>query len=231
MSLFKFDKSVLTPATMVGLALPLIGMPVWYLIVASGLLAGMGRMNRVVLGSLVTVGLAAGVVLVVVLWEKKPLTELGIQKQTKRTIIFALCASIVIVVAGSLISLLLIKVLGMPTPALLTDQILKFPVWFSVWLVISSSVAEEVLFRGFAIERLGRLTGNIWWGGLITLIWFTALHLPLGLTYSLVIVMPSSALLTLLYIWRRDLVTTAIVHFVFNAPILAASILFALGKK
>lgn len=231
MSLFKFDKSVLTPPTMVGLALPLIGMPVWYLIAGSGLLEGMERLNRVILGSLVTAGLAAGVVLVVVLWEKKPLTELGIQKQTRRTIIFALSASIVIAVAGTLISLGLIKLLGMPTPALLTDRILEFPVWFSVWLVVSSSVAEEVLFRGFAIERLGRLTGSVWWGGLITLVWFTALHLQLGLTYSLVIVLPASTMLTLLYIWRRDLVTTAIVHFVFNAPILAASILFALARK
>ena len=109
-----------------------------------------------------------------------------------------------------------------------TDKIKSFPVWLGLWIFLSSSIAEEFLYRGFVLERLGQVCGNIWIGGLITLIWFTAMHLPLGLVYSLTIVLPATIMITALYIWRRDLVANIIVHLVFNAPIAAAAILFAL---
>ena len=87
------------------------------------------------------------------------------------------------------------------------------------------------VIRGFVLERLRQVTGSIWMAGLITMIWFTLLHLPLGLTYTLLIVLPSSIMITLLYIWRRDLIATIIVHLVFNAPIAAASLLFWLAQR
>ena len=224
------DKSVLTPSTLVGLGLPLIGMPLWSWIASLELLQAMDRNQRTFLGSLVTVGMALGVIAVVLWWEKKPLSALGIRRQTPRTIIFALSASIVISLVATLISLGLIRLLGAPMPTLTTERIKDFPLWLAVWIVVSSSVAEEVLYRGYVLERLGQLTGSIWWGGLITMVWFAALHLPLGLDYTLTIVLPGSIILTLLYIWRRDLITLIITHFIINSPILAAAILFALAK-
>ncbi|MFC1878565.1 CPBP family intramembrane glutamic endopeptidase [Chloroflexota bacterium] len=220
----KFDKTLLTAPTLVGLSLPLIGMPVWNL-VAGLLLREMDRFARAVLGSSITVGLALGVIAVVLWWEKKPATQLGWRPQTRRTIIFALSASIVIAVGGTLISLLIIKLFSLPMPVSMAENLSVFPVWFSVWLVLSGSIAEEVLYRGFVIERLGQLSGNIWTGALITLVWFNLLHLPLGLVYTLSIVLPTSILITLLYVWRRDLVATIIVHFVFNAPLIVISLI------
>jgi membrane protease YdiL (CAAX protease family) len=218
------------PSTWIGLALPLLGMPLSYWITANFLQA-MERNQRTLLSSLITFGLAAGVVAVVLLWEKQPLSTLGIHSQTPRSIIIALSASIVIAVGGTLISLGLFKLFNQPMPTLNSERITGFPLWLGLWIVISSSIAEEVLYRGFVLERLGQVTGSIWMGGLITLIWFTLLHLPLGLTYTLMIVLPSSIMITLLYIWRRDLITTIIVHLVFNAPIAAASILFWLAQR
>ena len=226
----KFNKTVLSPSTLVGLSFPLLGMPLWNFI-AGTWLQSMDRFQRAALGSLITVGLALGVVAVVVWWEKKPLSELGLHRQTRRKIIVALAASIVIAVGGTLISLLILKVFALPAPTLITERIAIFPLWFSVWLVGSSSVAEEVLYRGFVIERLGQTTGNICLGALITLIWFTFLHLPLGVVYTLTIVLPGSILVTALYVWRRDLIATIVVHLVFNAPIIVLSLLPILANQ
>jgi uncharacterized protein len=223
-------RRALTPSTLVGLGLPLVGMPVWYLIGASPFGRAMEPNTRTFIGSMVTFGLALGVVAVVLLWEKQPLSALGIHRQTPRKIIFALSAAIVIAVGGTLISLGLMKLLGMEMTQTMPERILRFPVWLGAWLVISSSIAEELLYRGYVLERLGEVTGSIWWGGLITLVWFTLLHLPLGLSYTLAIVLPGSLWITLLYVWRRDLIATIIVHFVFNAPVLAAVILFGIMR-
>jgi uncharacterized protein len=224
------NKPLLTASTWVGLALPLLGMPMLYFITAN-FLQSMERIQRTLVSSLITFGLAVGVVAVVLLWEKQTLSTLGIHPQTRRSIIIALSASIVIAVGGNLISLGLFKLFNQPLPTLTTERITGFPLWLGLWIVFSSSIAEEVLYRGFVLERLGQVTGSIWIGGLITLIWFTLLHLPLGLTYTLMIVLPTSIMITLLYIWRRDLITTIIVHLVFNAPIAAALLLFWLAQR
>jgi membrane protease YdiL (CAAX protease family) len=224
MAQMKIDKTVLTRSTVVGLALPLVGMPVWYL-VAGTLLESMERLQRAALGSAITVALALGVIAVVVWWEKKPLTEMGIRRQSRRSIIIALSASIVIAVGGTLLGFGIIKIFALPMPKFMPEILSAFPVWFSIWLVVSGSIAEEVLYRGFVIERLGQLTGSVWVGAGITLLWFTLMHLPLGIVYTASIVLPNSILITLLYIWRRDLVATIIVHFVFNAPLIAWSLI------
>jgi membrane protease YdiL (CAAX protease family) len=224
------NKPLLTASTWVGLALPLLGMPLSYFVTAN-FLQSMERNSRTLVSSLITFGLAAGVVAVVLLWEKQKLSALGIRPQTRRSIIIALSASIVIAVGGTLISLGLFKLLNLPLPTMTTERITGFPLWLALWIVISSSIAEEVLFRGFVLERLGQVTGSIWIGGLITLAWFTLLHLPLGLSYTLLIVLPTSIMITLFYIWRRDLIATITVHLVFNAPIAAVAFLFWLAQR
>lgn len=227
--MMKFDKSQWTLPTVVGLAIPLLVMPLWNVVAGAWLFKVLDRGSAAFIGTLITTGLGFAIFAIVKWWEKKPLTEMGLRPQTPRTVIVALLACIVIPVVGTLMSLLILRVFNLSMPATqATENIRFFPVWLAVWIVVSSSIAEEFLYRGFPIERLGQLTGHIWWGGLITLVWFTLMHLPLGWTYTLSIVFPTSALVTLLYIWRRDLVANIAVHFVFNAPLIVASLV--LGK-
>ena len=172
--MIKFDKTVLSQQTIVALSLPLIGMPLWD-ITSRFFLRSMDRNVRATFGSLVTRGLALGVLAIVVLWEKKPLTECGIRSQSPRSIIIALSSSIMVAIVETLLSLLIIKVFVLPTPTMMFKVLSVFPVCLSIWLVASGSVAVEILYRGFVIERIGKLTGNIWIGAIITLTWFTCL--------------------------------------------------------
>jgi membrane protease YdiL (CAAX protease family) len=55
-------------------------------------------------------------------------------------------------------------------------QVYGVPLAMRAALVFTAGICEETLFRGYAIERLKLLTGNIWLGGLIATILFALAH-------------------------------------------------------
>ena len=86
------------------------------------------------------------------------------------------------------------------------------PTWFLVLDVMIVSAGEEWLYRGYAIERLQALTGQPWLAGLISLVVFAIVHLPLwgpGVALSTLV---SGGVLTALYLWRRDVLFLMLAH-------------------
>jgi membrane protease YdiL (CAAX protease family) len=78
--------------------------------------------------------------------------------------------------------------------------------------IIVVAGSEEWLYRGYAIERLAALTGNVWLAGGISLLAFGLAHLPLwGIGVSLTTFV-SGGILTALYIWRRDVAFLMLAH-------------------
>lgn len=93
-------------------------------------------------------------------------------------------------------------------------------------VVLTASVTEELLFRAYPIEHLARLTGKRWPGALLSLAAFVALHLEgWNLGHVIGVVLPLGAVMTGLYLWRRNLVFMIITHFFLDLPI----VLIALG--
>ena len=79
-------------------------------------------------------------------------------------------------------------------------------------LVITAGVFEETAYRGYALERLTSILGNKWLAGLITVLCFSFAHIPaVGLDHVLPVLI-ISIFITLLYLWRRDLVLNMIAH-------------------
>jgi membrane protease YdiL (CAAX protease family) len=75
-------------------------------------------------------------------------------------------------------------------------------------------------------ERLARLTGARWPGALLSLAAFVAFHLHgWHLGHVLGVVLPLGAVMTSLYLWRRDVVFVIITHFLLDLPL----VLVALG--
>ena len=93
------------------------------------------------------------------------------------------------------------------------DRIARQPVWFRVCVALSSGLVEEVLYRGYAVERLATLTGRLPLGGLIAAVAFGAAHVPFwGLGPALAADLPFGAIMVALYVWRRDLFANAAAH-------------------
>lgn len=100
------------------------------------------------------------------------------------------------------------------------------PAWLVLAVVLTASVTEEFLFRAYPIERLTRLTGARWPGALLSLAAFVGFRLQgWHLGHVLGVVLPVGAVMTALYLWRRNVLFVIITHFLLDLPI----VLVALG--
>ena len=86
---------------------------------------------------------------------------------------------------------------------------------FLVLLLISlrAAIVEEVLYRGYAFERLHELTKSKWLAALVPVFIFILAHLSWGIGH-LVFVFFAGGLFMLIYIAKRNLGLVMIAHFV-----------------
>jgi membrane protease YdiL (CAAX protease family) len=162
---------------------------------------------------LVFCAIAAAVVLVVVRVERQPLSSIGLRRPGWSTLVF-----------GSLVALVTLVVLPWATRPLTGPQpgervaseirtLSLWPIWFRAFVGATAGVVEETLYRGYAVERLAALTRRRWLGALLALMGFTLAHVPAwGLRYSLAADLPFAIVMTLFYLWRRDLAANALAH-------------------
>jgi membrane protease YdiL (CAAX protease family) len=85
------------------------------------------------------------------------------------------------------------------------DQLIAAPFWWRFISVVRAAVAEEILFRGFAIERLQELTGSAKFASIFSCVVFAVEHVGFWNWSHLLIAGFAGALLTVLYIWRRNM--------------------------
>ncbi|HKD44117.1 MAG TPA: CPBP family intramembrane glutamic endopeptidase [Candidatus Angelobacter sp.] len=88
----------------------------------------------------------------------------------------------------------------------------KFPVPVVTLVVLRAGIVEELFYRGFAIDRLqavglGRTASIV-----LPLIIFSVGHWTGGWA-NIVIALAAGGLLTAFYLWRKDLVSNMIAHF------------------
>ncbi|HEY2802177.1 MAG TPA: type II CAAX endopeptidase family protein [Chthoniobacterales bacterium] len=88
----------------------------------------------------------------------------------------------------------------------------KFPLWLVILIVIRAGFVEELFYRGYAIERLQLLGLNRFWAAAIPLLVFGFAHGTNGWA-NIVLALSLGVVLTLFYLWRRDLVANMIGHF------------------
>lgn len=97
-------------------------------------------------------------------------------------------------------------------------QVLSAPLALRAALVFTAGICEEILFRGYAIERLQLFTKNIWIAGLAGSILFTLAHVPrYGFQPDLIGVFAISAVLSVTYIWRRNIAACIVLHWLIDA--------------
>jgi len=111
----------------------------------------------------------------------------------------------------------LVNALGLGTTSEGIAQLAQTPIALRVAIVITAGITEEILFRGYPIERLTEMTGRIGWGAGIAYIAFVLLHIPfwgLGGTIQIGI---WSLVVTALFVWRRNLPACMLMHILNDA--------------
>lgn len=113
--------------------------------------------------------------------------------------------------------------LGLQQNMAATAAVVQVPLWLLITTPIVAGITEEILYRGYAIERLTFLTGNRWLAAIIAGALFLLLHLSWG-GAQMIIVAFGTVIFVGLYLWRRDLPCVMLAH------VLADLIGFALAR-
>lgn len=169
------------------------------------------------------------VLLYVRLADGKPLSWIGFRRPRGWDIGLGLLGAVAVTAGMAAIYALVLPALHLkPTGASTMAGLATTPLLYRFLIVTRAAVAEEILFRGYGITQIKSLTGSSLIGAAVTLAAFTYAHLPgWGLTY-LIPVAYAGAVLTGLYLWRRNIWCVMIAHWLTDAgglilmPLLAA---------
>ena len=113
------------------------------------------------------------------------------------------------------------RLVHMPSSLSDVSKVAAVPVGLRIALVVTAAVCEEFGFRGFGIEELTLLIGNRWLAGLLSLVLFTLGHIGLyGFSAALIVPGVIGAVLTVLYLWRRNLPACMLMHAIIDGVFL-----------
>jgi len=86
------------------------------------------------------------------------------------------------------------------------------PLGVSLLLYARAGIAEEVFYRGYAIERIEALTGSRAIAAAVPLVIFAGSHFSQGAA-GIFITFVIGAIATAIYLWKRNLLILIIAHF------------------
>jgi membrane protease YdiL (CAAX protease family) len=86
------------------------------------------------------------------------------------------------------------------------------PTWVMLVVIIRAGFVEELFYRGYAIERLQSLTGSRIFAAGISLLIFAVAHYRQGRA-GIIIALLIGAVLAGVYLYKRNLWITIVVHF------------------
>lgn len=154
------------------------------------------------------------IVLVYILFvERLPLSSIGFKRPRWGTL-WAIPAAVVLVGGIVSISYGLFPLLHLHMNTAEMSKLMATPYWYRLILVARAAVCEEVLFRGYPIERIKELTGKSWIAAAVSWAAFTIAHLGSWGWAQLIVAGFGGIVLTALYLWRRDLPCNILAHFI-----------------
>jgi len=110
------------------------------------------------------------------------------------------------------------RMVAMPSSLSDLQRLAAVPLNLRIAVVLTAAFCEEFMYRGFGIEELAILTGKRWLAALLSLILFTFSHAGLyGMSTALIIPALVGAVLTGLYLWRRNLPCCVLMHVILDA--------------
>jgi uncharacterized protein len=196
--------------TFVGLAIALFALPVFMATYRA--ITGENHSNWQVLGREFAVFLLVGLLLwIVKRWELLPLSSIGLRVDMLRTSLLRGSWFAVILLVVTVGLYLLLRGVGVH---LGEDHGSVFhpSLWVVTVSMLRAGVAEEIFYRGFAIERLQNLTGSKLLAGLVPLTIFAMSHYRQGVG-GIVAVFVLGGILTVFYMKYRDLLANITAHF------------------
>jgi len=160
-----------------------------------------------------------GIPVLVLFWEREPLSSIGLRKISGLDILSAVIVFLLFNWITGMTDTLLFGLRPPRTPdnsAAGAVAISSIPIWFWSIRALTNGAAEEMSCRGYAIERLEKLTGITWLAASISCTADIVSHLPVwGLPGTLAMA-PGQILFTYFYVKRRSLAASMTAHILTN---------------
>lgn len=193
-------------STLTGLVLAVIALP---------FLSVLGNSNVANFSSSIEIVLtfiAGGVLLIIVyFWENRGLDSVGLRRPKLVDLIYFLIAFVLGFIALAFTDPL-ISLLGLKQAGNSGLGALESGVGLAVLNAISIGIVEELLYRGYLIERLSDILGNDIAAGLTSCFLFTASHSIVWSTGDLIQVGLTSLVFTGIYIKRKSIIPLIAAH-------------------
>jgi uncharacterized protein len=194
--------------TYAGLAIALFGAPA---VVILFKLAGFSRADfgATVVRELIILALVAILLWIIRSREKLPLSSIGLRRQK---IVPALLWSLAVMLlfgVGIAVCLRVFPLIGLSYGSSSGPAV---PLGVSLLLYARAGIAEEVFYRGYAIERIEALTGSRAIAAAVPLLIFAGSHFSQGAA-GILITFVIGAIATAIYLWKRNLLILIVAHF------------------
>jgi uncharacterized protein len=162
---------------------------------------------------------AAGVLGWLRLVEGLPISSIGLHRPAWKGLWYALAAAAALLVVFVVHFAVIVPLfhLNAGTAGAERNLILARPYWYRVLMVLRAAVVEEILFRGYLIEKVRQLTGSSILAIAVSVAAFTYAHLAGWGLVHLIPVFGAGVIFALLYVWKRDLGSNMIAHFITDA--------------
>ena len=157
-------------------------------------------------------GFGALILCWVIFAERKPLASIGLRRPHWGTLGWGLAGAIAMMASVMLSYAVIFPALGLTQNMRQTGAVASLPLWLLIATVVRAGIVEEILFRGYPIERIEALTGSTWLAALIPGAAFVLVHISSWGAAQLIVVAFGAIIMTALYLWRRDLVCVMIAH-------------------
>jgi membrane protease YdiL (CAAX protease family) len=208
------SRSSISLAVVVGLIVALFGSPLIGQLNISEWLAT-STAGSVLFSAMVMWVLVAAVLAVVRYWERRPLASIGLELPDRRQAVVGVAGGVGGLVLGLLATGIAVAAFNLEQPdALSAIAELSMPVKLAI--VGTAVITEEVLWRGYPIERLTEVTGSLFIGAVTSFVVFLAIHYP---QWGVVGAVPQAVFtfaLVGVYVKTRNVVACILTHTVIN---------------
>lgn len=148
------------------------------------------------------------VLVVVSCVERLPFSSIGIRRLSLTDAILAVAFYIL----GWRAYLLLGPLVGRLGLSFIPIRVQDSPPLLEWTSVIAASISEELVFRGYLIERVATLSGKVSIGAIFSCLLFAIWHFPLWGPRNVVLAGAWGVVIAVQYVWRRNLPASILTH-------------------
>jgi membrane protease YdiL (CAAX protease family) len=148
-----------------------------------------------------------------------PLSSIGFRLLTWKGVVIGIVAALVLTAIQILQFAVIVPLFHLNTGAIMARRqaIMNTPYWYRILLVLRAAFTEEVIYRGYLIEKVRQLSKSATAAVILSVAAFTYSHLGGWGPVQLIAVGGGGFVFALLYIWRKDLPSNMIAHFLADA--------------